>query len=314
MKGTSVSNYVLITPAKNEERFIEKTIESVVSQTLRPFRWIIVDDGSTDRTPEVVARYLARYGFIRLLRLQASGERSFSRKAAAFNAGLQFLEGAHYSFLGNLDADVSLASSYYENMMAEFSKNARLGIAGGILYTKLGPKFMTSDNTPDSVGGAVQLFRRECFEEIGGYLPLPYGGIDAAAEITARMKGWIVRKFPENKVYEYRHTGSALNGLYAARFKEGLKFHSLGYSTIFYLLRCISRLKDPPFLVGSALSIFGFLYAKVKTHSICLAPDAVSYLRSEQMRKMRRMLLLQFRTPDRPESVREFEVYGPNHE
>src|SRR2546425_717973 len=129
-----MSKYVIITPAKNEESYIEKTIESVLSQTVRPSKWIIVDDASTDRTAEIVSKYSTRYEFIALLNAEIPGARSCSKKVAAFNAGLKLLEGAEYSLIGNLDADISFGSDYYENIIAEFERDRKLGIGGGIVY------------------------------------------------------------------------------------------------------------------------------------------------------------------------------------
>lgn len=283
-------NYVLVTPAKNEEEFIENTIQSVASQTLLPRKWIIVDDASTDRTAEIVRKYLPSYGFINLLKLQALSERSFVKKVAAFNAGLMFLKDTEYSFIGNLDGDISLAPNYYENIIGEFQKDPQLGIAGGIVYTAAGQKFVTDDSAPDSVAGAVQLFRKGCFEHVGGYLPLEQGGIDAAAEITARMKGWTVKKFPENKVYEHRRTGTAGNRLLVAKYKEGVRCHSLGYNTIFYILKSIYKMKSTPFLIGSAVSLLGFVCARAKNYPVHLPAEVVTYLRSEQLGKLRRRL------------------------
>ncbi len=283
-------NYVVVTPANNEDPYIEKTIEAVVSQSLRPVKWVIVDDGSTDRTVQIVNEYLRKYDFIRLVKLRRAAGRSFKRKVAAFNAGLELLKGTEYSFIGNLDADVSFAPDYYENIIAEFKKDPKLGIAGGIVYTKIGQKFVTHDTALDSVGGAVQLFRKECYDQVGGYLPLECGGVDAAAEIMARMKGWTVRKFPGNRVWEHRRTGSAGKGILAAKYNEGVRFHALGYSTVFYILRTVYKLQVRPFLIGSTLALLGFIYAKMRRYPVHLPPQAVSYLRSEQMGKIRNRL------------------------
>src|SRR5260370_28173416 len=184
--------YVLITPAKNEEAFIERTIVSIIAQTVKPEKWIIVDDGSSDLTSEIVSSYLPSHTFIQLLKMPQCLTRDFRRKVAAFNAGLEQLNDIAYSFIGNLDADISVAPDYYANMIAGLEREPRLGIAGGIIHTRIGNCFMSGDTTSDSVGGCVQLFRKECFEEIGGDMSLRDGGEDAAAEIMARMHGWSV--------------------------------------------------------------------------------------------------------------------------
>ena len=279
--------YVIVTPANNEERCIRKTIESVIAQTIKPSKWIIVDDGSEDRTSAIVKEYLPANEFIRLANLKRSSRRSFSRKVEAFNAGLRLAEGTQYSYIGNLDADISFAPEYFENILAEFDKDPKLGIGGGIVYTTVGQGFSTYDTYLGSVGGAVQLFRRTCFEQIGGYIPLERGGIDAAAEIMARMKGWTVKKFPENKVWEHRPTGSVGNGVLKAMFKLGIRFHTLGYSSGFFILRSVSKAKDRPFLFGSAAMLLGFLWAKLTRYPLGLPAETVSYLRAEQMKRLR---------------------------
>lgn len=282
-----MSRYVLVTPARNEELHIERTITCVLSQTLRPSKWVIVDDGSTDHTVEIVSKYASRYGFIILLKLRRDGRRNFANKATAFNAGVKSIASAGYSFIGNLDADTTVAPDYYANITAEFDKDATLGIAGGIVYTSVGSRFVTADNALDSVGGAVQLFRKECFDQIGGYVPLRCGGIDAAAEITARMNGWKVRKFPENKVFEHRRTGSVDAQLLASLYREGVRFHSLGYSTLFYICRSLYKLTDRPPVVGSSVALLGFMIARFTRSPVLLPAKAVSYLRSEQMSKLK---------------------------
>jgi biofilm PGA synthesis N-glycosyltransferase PgaC len=282
--------YVLITPAKNEEPFIEKTIMSVVKQTVRPAKWVIVDDGSMDRTAEIVSSYLPSHEFIHLVRIRPCMTRDFGRKVAAFNAGLEALGDIPYRFIGNLDADISLPPDYYATILSEFEHEPHLGLAGGMIHLRIGKNFMSRHTASDSVSGGVQLFRRECFRDVGGYLPLPGGGEDAAAEVMARMHGWLVRKVPHRDAYEQRRTGTAQNGVLRARYKEGVRFHSLGYGTTFYLCRCVYRMGDRPFLIGSLLSLLGFLTAELRGYPVYLPALAVLYLRSEQRRKLRQML------------------------
>ncbi len=286
------TSYVLITPAKNEEVLLRNVLESVVSQTLRPVRWVIVNDSSTDRTAEIVQEYMAKYDFITLLNLQADRNRNFGRKAIAFNSALAAIKDTEFSYIGNLDADMSLGPDYFQNIVNEFQKDPKLGITGGMVYTKIDSVFVTYDRTLDSVGGAVQLFRRECLEQIGGgYLPLKQGGIDAAAEIMARMKGWTVRKNPQNPAWEHRTTGTANDNIVRARFKLGMRFHSLGYGTLFFLVRSFAKITNKPYFLGSLLSLMGFLYARLGGYPIALPDEVVSYLRKEQIQKLKNGLI-----------------------
>lgn len=230
-----VAPYVIITPAHNEESLIENTIHSVIAQTVRPLAWVVVNDDSLDDTGRIVERYAAYYGFIRLINLSRSGGRHFGHKVSAFNRGLSEVQGLNYRYIGNLDADISLGKDYFEKILHEFMQDSRLGVAGGMVSSRIGDKFVSQDVALDSVAGAVQLFRRECFEQIGGYTALPLGGIDAAAEIIARMKGWKVQTFPKCGVLEHRRTGSSKAGPLRARVMEGRRLYSLGYGLFFFV-------------------------------------------------------------------------------
>lgn len=287
--------YVVITPAHNEQDFIERTLESMVAQTVLPIKWVIVDDGSTDGTAAVVERFAARFGFIELVRKPRDADRNFARKVAAFNHGLARLEGLAYDYIGNIDADMSFGPDYFERVMAKFEEDPAIGISGGIVYTKFVDDFKTYDTTPDSVGGKVQLFRRECFEAIGGYRPLKFGGIDATAEIMSRMKGWKVDKAMTAPAYEHRPTGFAYGNAINIKVCEGRRFYSLGYDPMFYLLRCIYRVREHPFLVGSGAAWLRYVYGMLRREAFAVPADVVRYLRSEQRAKMRR----QFRLPSK---------------
>lgn len=286
----SAPAYVLITPARNEEEFIEATIRAVASQTLPPLRWIIVNDASTDRTAQLVETFARQHSFIRLVNLTREGGRNFGKKAEAFGRGLAEAKDLDYSFVGNLDADITVEPPYFEILLQKFAADQSLGIAGGCIYTKIGNTFESTDHTSDSVAGAVQMFRRKCFEDIGGYLPLPLGGIDAAAEITARMKGWRVSKVQELRASERRRTGTANVGVLESRVRLGKRFHSLGYHPMFYFLRCVYRVADAPFLIGSAAELFGFLGSVVQRKAIALPGPVVRHLRQEQMQKLRSLV------------------------
>jgi glycosyltransferase involved in cell wall biosynthesis len=248
--------------------------------------WIIVNDNSTDCTSKIVERYAMNYDFLRLINLKRLGERHFGNKVFAFNLGLSEVQDLDYQFIGNLDADISLEKDYFEKLLHEFAKDPHLGVAGGMVSTRIGNKFVSQSVALDSVAGAAQLFRRGCFEQIGGYLALPLGGIDAAAEIMARMKGWRTRTFPELCVLEHRRTGTATARPLASKVKEGKRFHSLGYSLLFLCLRCVYRLMDRPRVVGSVAILVGYLVAAIRGNPIILQPDVVQYLRMEQRRKL----------------------------
>ncbi|UCH65113.1 MAG: glycosyltransferase, partial [Ignavibacterium sp.] len=280
-------NYVLITPARNEESFIVKTIESVIVQTRLPKKWIIVSDGSTDRTDEIVNEYMTQYNFIELLKKKSNEKRNFGSKAKAISIAYNKLRDLDFEFVGNLDADVSFDAKYYENIFIEFNKNSKLGIAGGIRYDLHDGKFKKLKCAPDSVGGPFQLFRRECYEEIGGYKPSRFGGIDAMAEISARMKGWEVKMFPQYKIFHHRQTGTAINNVLKQKFRAGLRNYSLGYHPIFLLMRFYKTILLKPYFLGSLIVLFGYLWGTIRRFQRPVSKQFVRYLRSEQTDKMK---------------------------
>lgn len=286
-----MGRYIIITPAHNEEAFIGKTLESITKQILRPVAWIIVNDGSTDGTAKIVESYKARYDFIDLINVERSGGRHFGNKVRAFNRGLEQARHFEYDFIGNLDADISLESHYFEVLISEFQKDPVLGLGGGIVASNIGEVFVKQKIAPDSVAGAVQLFRRACFEQIGGYVPLPLGGIDAAAEIMARMNHWNVRTFPDLCALEHRRTDSAKASPLEARIREGQRLYALGYDALFFFLRCIYRLKEPPRIIGSGAALLAFLHALLKREPLVLPQKVVHYLRAEQRGKLGHKLM-----------------------
>jgi len=188
--------YALVTPARNEAAFIGLTIQSVVAQTLRPVKWVIVSDGSTDGTDEIVRRHAAEQPWIELVRMPERQERHFTGKVAAFNAGYARLRDVKFDLIGNLDADISFEEDYFAFLMTKFAEDPKLGV-GGTPYRQKTGTYDYRFTSIEDVMGACQLFRRDCFEEIGGYVSVKYGGVDVIPVFTARMKGWKTRSFTD---------------------------------------------------------------------------------------------------------------------
>ncbi len=283
--------YVLITPARNEEAYIEKTIQSVVAQTVLPKKWVIVSDGSTDSTDLIVRRYAKKHTFIQLLTVSRDGKFNFGSKVNAFNEGYKHLQDINYDFIGNLDADVVFSSHYYHYILEEFGKKQNLGIAGGIIQELINNKYVTQKISSNSVAGAVQLFRRQCYESIGGYIPMEFGGIDAAAEILARANGWDVKTFPEFKVLHNGPVTTGRNNIVTTRFYQGLTNYLLGYHPLFHIISCLSRVTYKPFLLGSISSLYGYYWAFFQKRKHKLPENAIKYLRFEQKERLRLIIL-----------------------
>lgn len=286
-RTVSDATYVLITPAKNEQQFIGKTIESVLAQSVRPREWIIVSDGSTDNTDRIVQGYCRDNPFLRLERVEDGKGRNFAAKVAAFRRGVDAVGDSNYDFIGNLDADVSFASDYFERILLKFAQRRSLGLAGGLILENCGDIFVPQSTHRYSVAGAVQLFRRSCFEQIGGYTPVRAGGIDTVAEIKVRMHGWEVETFPDLRVFHHRRIQTGCSNILATRFRQGVNHSRLGYHPLFQVLSSISRVQDRPYGIGAALVLAGYCWASVRYPDKVLPSDVVKFLREEQGERVR---------------------------
>ena len=283
--------YVLITPAHNEEKFITKTLDSMVVQTLLPERWVIVDDGSTDRTAEIVESYEKQHPWIELLRRPRGSDRSFAGKVYAFNLGLGRVASLTFEVLGNLDADLSFDPDYLAFLMEKFLDDPKLGVAG-TPFTENGGYDTAGDSFEgeNHVAGGCQLFRRRCFEEIGGYVPNGIGGIDWIAVTTARMKGWKTRSFSEKRFHHYRSLGTAGRSGLAAKFSYGEKDYYLGGSPLWQLFRVAYRMTKRPFLIDGLALLSGYCWAAIRRVERSVTPELMRFHRREQMKKLRAIL------------------------
>jgi glycosyltransferase involved in cell wall biosynthesis len=291
--------YVLITPAHNEEAFIEKTLASMVAQTLLPERWVIVNDGSTDRTLGIVQSYARRYPWIEQVARPQRLDRSFAGKVYAFNAGLERVQALEFDVIGNLDADLSFDPGYLEFLIGRFAEDPRLGVAG-TPFTEDGGYDTARDSFEgeNHVAGGCQLFRRQCFADVGGYIPNPAGGIDWIAVTTARMKGWRTRSFPQKRFHHYRTLGTAGKSGVAASFSYGEKDYLLGGSPIWQLFRVVYRATKQP-IDGLAL-LFGYCWAAIRRIERPVSRELMRFHRREQLKKLSAILrtLLRFKKVD----------------
>ena len=281
--------YVLITPARNEERFITKTLESMVAQTLLPERWVIVDDGSTYGTAQIAQTYARNHRWIEVLRRSERVDRNFAGKVGAFNAGLDRVRSLQFDVIGNLDADLSFEPDYLKFLMTKFSNDPKLGVAG-TPFTEDGGYDTAKDSFEGEnyVAGGCQLFRRSCFEEIGGYVPNRAGGIDWIAVMSARMKGWKVRSFPEKRFNHYRTLGTAEKSLWRAGFEYGERAYYLGSSPIWHLFRVTYRAVKKP--VSATALLFGYCYAALTRMERPVSQEMIRFHRREQMQRLKAIL------------------------
>jgi biofilm PGA synthesis N-glycosyltransferase PgaC len=279
--------YVLITPAHNEEAFIDKTLASMVAQTVLPERWVIVDDGSSDRTAEIIQRYAKRFSWIRLVQRPPRLDRSFAGKVRAFNAGLEHVQSVPFEAIGNLDADLSFEPDYLEFLIGKFAEDPQLGVAGTPFTEDSGyDTARDSFEGENHVAGGCQLFRRQCFEDVGGYIPNPAGGIDWIAVTTARMKGWQTRSFPEKRFHHYRTLGTAGRSSMAASFSYGEKDYYLGGSPVWQLFRVAYRMTKRPVLIDGFALLSGYCWAALRGIERPVSSELMRFHRQEQMKKL----------------------------
>jgi poly-beta-1,6-N-acetyl-D-glucosamine synthase len=293
-------SYVLITPAHNEAAFITRTLESMVHQTLLPLKWVIVDDGSTDKTPELIRPYLAHYPWIEIVEMPQRRDRSFAGKVAAFNAGYQKIIDLQYDFIGNLDGDISFDLDHFEFLAGKFAIDPSLGVAGTVFREEGYSSDKDSFEGLTHVAGQCQLFRRQCWEQIGGYVPHRAGGIDWMAVITARMMGWKTQSFREKWFFHHRRLGTAGRGVLSALFSYGQKDYYLGGHPVWELFRVGYRLGKQPVIVGGLALGMGYCWAFLRHAPRPVSNELMAFHRKEQLDKLRAILkcLLAFRRLD----------------
>jgi glycosyltransferase involved in cell wall biosynthesis len=281
-------SYVLITPARNEEAYIEKTIQSVISQTVLPEKWVIVSDGSTDRTDEIVQKYVPGYSWIELIRMHEHRDRQFAAKVSAFNAGFDKTGDTRYDIIGNLDADISFEEGYFEFLMEKFAGDSSLGVAG-TPFVEEGSHYDYRFTNIEHVSGACQMFRRECFANIGGYVPIKGGGVDWTAVTTARMKGWKTRTFTEKVCQHHKKMGSGNHGEFAALFKHGKKDYFLGGHPLWQVFRSVYQMTKKPYLLGGSLLFLGYLWALITRTERPISKELMKFHRGEQMQRLKKV-------------------------
>jgi len=281
-----MQSYAVITAVRNEAAHIDRTIRAVLAQDVRPARWAIASDGSTDDTDTIVAAHSQRHPFIVLVRVDGDANRNFGSKVRALHAAEAALIGCDYDCIANLDGDITFGPAYFSTLLERLRQDPRLGIAGGWIHEDYGRGFVPRrQNMAAMVPHAVQCVRRTCYEEIGGYAPLRYGGEDTCAVVEAQMRGWRVQAFDDLPVRHYRRTASA-GSVLRNRFRQGRADQALGYAPWFEVLKCARRLLDPPVIVGSALWLSGFAWSYVTAKARPVSPEFVAFLRSQQRARL----------------------------
>lgn len=282
--------YVLITPARNEAQFIELTLKSVVSQTVKPMKWVIVSDGSTDGTDDIVKKYASEHSWIELIRMPERSERHFAGKAHAFNAGYEKVADLPYEVIGNLDADTSFDEDYFSFLLQKIMGDPELGVVSGRLVDKESGKSYNMKTTVDYVSGPCQIFRRECFEAIGGYRPMKAGGVDMVAVLSARKAGWKAKAFPDRICLHHRPmSGAQLTG-FTERLHCGRKDYLLGSHPLWELCRCVYQMKNKPYVIGGVLVLYAYFWRQLLGVERTMPDDLIAFRQRDQMKRLRAVL------------------------
>ena len=283
------ATYVLITPAYNEGRFLAKTMEGVLAQTRRPLRWVIVDDGSTDDTWEIVCRYAGQNGFIDgCQRQRVAGETYYGSNVHALLQGYARVKNLDFEYLGILDADMILCPPYYAEILRRFAANPQLGIAAGTYVEEVAGSWREALIDRRSTPKALQVFRRACYEQIGGYVPCPHGGEDTYTEILARMHGWQTWSFPDLRAVHQKPVGTADGkSILHARFRQGLTDYCVATHPVFMVAKCLRRcFKERPYGGAGLARLAGFAYGYLVHERRQIIGEARRYVRKEQMRRL----------------------------
>jgi biofilm PGA synthesis N-glycosyltransferase PgaC len=281
---SKMTRYVIITPARDEEKHIEATIESMRRQTILPSEWVIVDDGSADRTGEILDRAAAELPWIRVIHRKNRGFRkSGGGVMEAFYDGYNSLQGSDWDFIVKLDGDLSFPPDYFEKCFEYFRRDSDLGIGGGEIHHEIAGKLRVEENPRFHVRGATKIYKKACWNAIGGLWPAP--GWDTIDEVKANMLGWKTYAFTDLPLLHHRLTGTE-EGLVRDRVKHGMVCYISGYHPLFVAASCLRRITQRPYVVGSAAIMYGFLKGHF-THPPRLEDRSyVAYIRGQQLRRL----------------------------
>lgn len=283
--------YAIVIPAYNEAQYIHFALDSVLAQTCRPRHVLVVDDGSSDETVSIVERYAAEVPWVQALRRdRVPGQAYFASNVHAIMEGVRLLQERDYAFLAILDADISLPPDYYETILARFDGDPMLGIASGVYDNLIAGERHAVLHDRYSTPKAIMVFRRACFTDVGGFLPLSLGGEDTCACVMARMKGWKAWSFPDVHVLHHRPTGTGnAKSILAARFRQGLAEAGIRAHPLFVLAKMLRRcVRERPYLIGGLLRLTGYTYGCLCGVGAEVPTDVARSLRREQLRRLLR--------------------------
>jgi len=279
-----MSKYVIITPARDEAEYIEETIKSIINQTVKPLEWVIVNDGSSDTTGEIIKCYAEKFSWIKTVHRKDRGYRQAGGGVIeAFYAGYNSIKNEEWDFLVKLDGDLTLPENYFEECFKRFGNNTKLGIAGGGIYHFVNGMIEYEEDPIFHVRGATKIYKRECWNDIGELIRAP--GWDTLDEIKANMMGYETRTFPELKLIQHRVTGSA-DGTWQNWVKNGRANYIAGYHPLFMIFKCFKRTFQKPYFIVSSGLFYGFISGYLQKIPQVSDDKLLQYLRKQQLRRL----------------------------
>lgn len=279
-----MSGYVVVTPARNEAEYIGRTIESMLQQTVPPRRWVIVNDGSSDETANIVERAIADIPWIEVVNRLDRGYRSAGVGVMeAFREGRQQVDDIDWDFLVKLDGDLEFEEDYFERCLAEFASDPTLGIAGGTVYDVYSDRIVHDPHPAFHVRGATKIYRRACWNDIGNLIDAP--GWDTLDEVKANQLGWATRTLAEPPIYQLRPTGEAA-GSWSNWVKNGAAAYRSGYHPGFVVARAGRRLLQPPSVIAPVGLVWGYLLAWISRADRVDDPELLRYIKQQQWNRL----------------------------
>ncbi|MEM9839131.1 MAG: glycosyltransferase family A protein [Pseudomonadota bacterium] len=281
-------SYVLIGPCRNEAKFMKRTLDSVIAQSVKPAKFIIVDDGSDDGTSEVADQYAEQHDFIEVIHREDRGFRKVGGGVVeTFNVGLEASNWEDYAYVCKIDLDLDLPERYFERLMEIMEERPRIGTCSGKAYFRAPNGNMVSEACGDEMSvGMTKFYRRECFQDIGGFVAqVMWDAIDCH---TARMKGWQAISFdePELRFEHLRPMGSSQKGIFTGRARHGFGQWFMGSSFPYFAATAAFRMTRRPYITGGLSMLYGYIKAAIDGEPRYDNPDFRAMLRKYQSRAL----------------------------
>lgn len=280
-------SYVLISPCRNEAAYMRQTLDSVIAQTVLPARWVIVDDGSTDETPRILAEYAGKHPWIQIVTRQDRGHRAVGPGVIeAFYDGYAAIDPSQYEFLCKLDLDLRLPPRYFEILMRRMTDDPRIGTCSGKAWIEERGQLVDERHGDETSLGMTKFYRVHCFQEIGGFVrQVMWDGIDCH---MCRMKGWAACSWnePELRFVHLRPMGSSQQGVLTGRARHGFGQYFMGTGFLFMLASAVSRMNQRPYVIGGLAMLWGYVRSALRRLPRYDNPEFRRFLRRYQRRAL----------------------------